>query len=398
MEDRLMKKADKKHITTGKSGYLFYQRRYKGERYYFSLKTKDWNEAMILRDQYNYEINKYGQIIFQEEETESIVPIFGQLCQEWFNDKKVDPSVREDTLSNYKTVLNGQIVKTLFVNKPIDKIMRFEIEDWWKQHLSKTCSAITINYYLDVLSNVFEYAIGRYIPHNPVKGISRPKNDPDEINPFEPDEVRKLLQAAKEHEKIFSKYIESVHDYILVKIFTGLRISEINALETRKHIDLKKRVIKVRQSIVDGVIGKPKTNSSKRNVDVSKTVRNAVRRQRKRSLRKGSKFLFFNSFGNPICSRNFSRNVWKPLVKLTGLEHRTFEQTRHTFASLFLAKGERPYYISKQMGHKNLHITLSVYAKFIPNDNDGQIIEKVTEQLQSCGEDEKSDSDTRLKL
>ena len=51
-----MKKADKKHTTTGRSGFLFYQRRYNGERYYFSLKTKDWNEAVKLRDQYNYEL------------------------------------------------------------------------------------------------------------------------------------------------------------------------------------------------------------------------------------------------------------------------------------------------------------------------------------------------------
>ena len=56
--------------------------------------------------------------------------------------------------------------------------------------------------------------------------------------------------------------MESVYDYLVVKIWTGLRISEINALETHKHIDLKNNQIKVRQSIVKGKIGPPKTKSS----------------------------------------------------------------------------------------------------------------------------------------
>ena len=80
---------------------------------------------------------KYGYIANEVEEA-NIVPVFGAVCLQWYEDKKVDPNVRTDTLDNYKKTLNGQIVKTPFVNKPIDKIQRFEIEDWWKHHLTKT--------------------------------------------------------------------------------------------------------------------------------------------------------------------------------------------------------------------------------------------------------------------
>ena len=61
--------------------------------------------------------------------------------------------------------------------------------------------------------------------------------------------------------------------------------------------------------------------------------------------------------------------------------YRTFEQTRHTYDSVLLADCERPYYISKQMGHANLHVTLSRYAKFIPSEDDGKVLSKVTEKL-----------------
>ena len=76
-------------------------------------------------------------------------------------------------------------------------------------------------------------------------------------------------------------------------------------------------------------------------------------------------------------------------MKMLDIPYRTFEQTRHSYASILLAEGGRPYYISKQMGHANLHTTLTRYAKFIPKDDDGDILSKVTEMLQRQGSDEK---------
>ena len=316
--------------------------------------------------------------IDKNREQAHVTPVFGQLCVEWFEDKKVDPDVREDTVDNYKGMLNAQFLKAPFVNKPIDKINRFEFEDWWKKHLTKTCCSSTIRYHLTILGNIFNYAVGRYVDFNPTKGIKKPKAKKVEIDPFTKPEVEILLDKATEQEEYFKKHMESVHDYLVGKIWTGLRISEINALETHKHIDLKNNQIKVRQSIVKGKISPPKTKSSKRKVDMCPMVREAVKRQMERSIKRGSKFLFFNSQGNSICSHNFGEKVWRPLMKMIDIPYRTFEQTRHTYASLLLADGERPHYISKQMGHANLYVTLSRYAKFIPSEDDGQILSKVT--------------------
>ena len=87
---------------------------------------------------------------------------------------------------------------------------------------------------------------------------------------------------------------------------------------------------------------------------------------------------------------NFSAKFWRPLMNSLDIPYRTFEQTRHTYASLLLAEGERISYVSKQMGHKNVHITLTTYAKFLPDENDGKILSKVTEMLQRSANDEKS--------
>ena len=81
-------------------------------------------------------------------------------------------------------------------------------------------------------------------------------------------------------------------------------------------------------------------------------------------------------------AHNFGAYVWRPLMNMLNIKYRTFEQTRHTYASILLVEGERPYYISKQMGHASLYTTLTRYAKFIPNDDDGNVLSKVTEKLQ----------------
>lgn len=70
------------------------------------------------------------------------------------------------------------------------------------------------------------------------------------------------------------------------------------------------------------------------------------------------------------------------VVRILNIKYKIFEQTRHAYASILLAEGERPYYISKQMGHPSLHTTFTRYAKFIPNDDDGNVLSKVTEKLQ----------------
>ena len=78
------------------------------------------------------------------------------------------------------------------------------------------------------------------------------------------------------------------------------------------------------------------------------------------------------------------------------IPYRTFEQTRHTYASLLLAEGGKIGYISKQMGHKNIYITLTRYAKYLPDENDVKILSKVTEMLQRLGDFEKSENRNNL--
>ena len=49
----------------------------------------------------------------------------------------------------------------------------------------------------------------------------------------------------------------------------------------------------------------------------------------------------------------------------TYIKFRNLYQMRHTFASMMISSGENILWVSNMLGHKNSHITLTTYAKFV---------------------------------
>jgi integrase len=52
---------------------------------------------------------------------------------------------------------------------------------------------------------------------------------------------------------------------------------------------------------------------------------------------------------------------------------------RHTAATLWLASGEAPEWIARQLGHANTQMLFSVYSRFVPNmtRQDGSAIDRL---------------------
>jgi integrase len=64
---------------------------------------------------------------------------------------------------------------------------------------------------------------------------------------------------------------------------------------------------------------------------------------------------------------NLRNRVWEPAVKAAGLRHVVMHSLRHTYASLLIQQGENPKYISEQMGHSSIQITMDRYGHLFPN-------------------------------
>ena len=80
-----------------------------------------------------------------------------------------------------------------------------------------------------------------------------------------------------------------------------------------------------------------------------------------------SDFVFCMRTGNPLINRNVTGRIWYPTLRHLGLRERRPYQTRHTTATLWLASGENPEWIARQMGHTTTEMLFRVYSCFVPN-------------------------------
>ena len=76
-----------------------------------------------------------------------------------------------------------------------------------------------------------------------------------------------------------------------------------------------------------------------------------------------SEYVFCNQAEQSIDKQNFLNRVWNPLLRHLGLAHRRAYQMRHTAATLWLASGEAPEWIARQLGHTSTEMLFRVYCR-----------------------------------
>jgi integrase len=89
--------------------------------------------------------------------------------------------------------------------------------------------------------------------------------------------------------------------------------------------------------------------------------------------------VFCNRDGAPIDLDNFTNRVWYPLLRHLGLDKRRPYQTRHTAATLWLASGENPEWVARQLGHATTEMLFKTYSRYVPNltRSDGAAMERL---------------------
>ena len=70
------------------------------------------------------------------------------------------------------------------------------------------------------------------------------------------------------------------------------------------------------------------------------------------------------------------------MLDYLGLKRRRLYETRHTAATLWMAAGENPEWIAKQLGHVNTEMLFKVYSRYVPNltRRDGSAFENLLNQ------------------
>lgn len=92
-----------------------------------------------------------------------------------------------------------------------------------------------------------------------------------------------------------------------------------------------------------------------------------------------SEYVFCTKTGGPLSYANVTTRVWFPTLDHLGIRRRRAYQSRHTTATLWLASGENPEWIARQMGHTTTKMLFTVYSRFVPNltRRDGSAFERL---------------------
>lgn len=141
--------------------------------------------------------------------------------------------------------------------------------------------------------------------------------------------------------------------FFLLLATTGLRISEAIALEWRHvQLDGSSPHVKIRQRIVRGELGLPKSRHSRREIPISHTLVQAVRDHRKQGEWPGDTDpMFPTTTGTVLAPNNLGRHVLKPAAEEAGAPWAGFRTFRHTCTSLLFAEGRKAVQVQRWRGH-----------------------------------------------
>ncbi len=199
--------------------------------------------------------------------------------------------------------------------------------------------------------------------------VTPPRGARREMKTLSPEQARVLLDTAA------GERLEAI--YVLA-LTTGIRQGELLALRWRD-VNLEAGTVQVRgslQRLPEGLtVVEPKTDSSRRQVALTKAAVEALRRHRVRQAEERllvgaawehNDLVFANEVGRPLEVRNLVRRSFLPLLKRAGLPRIRFHDLRHTAATLLLGQGVHPKVAAEMLGHTRISTTLDLYSHVTP--------------------------------
>jgi len=340
-----------------------------------------------------------------EDRSKPPVPTLKQYYER-FKKTFMEATMKATTFRGYESSFRAHILPVLGDYR-LDQIDRIKMEEFVvglsKKKLSgrvsmpteQTLSRRTIQITVTAIMVLFRQAIRhKLVAENPAAGLGefyRQAPKTQVVEPLNREEVVLLLKAAIEKESARYPWIRD-YSLLLCALHTGMRSGELAGFQW-PDMNWKGKFISVRRAIVRGNITSVKTEHGNRKVDCSDELMEVLSGLRKHRLEEAmktgnpcSEWVFCTRNGEPDMYGCSKRRSLKTALKAAGLRNIRFHDLRHTFASLLLAQGAPVTYVSNQLGHANPHITMQIYAHWIPSDDQREIMNRLPSLGVAAGE------------
>jgi integrase len=230
------------------------------------------------------------------------------------------------------------------------------------------------------------------IASNPAARLGRffdARHDPRQhVVVLDADGVACVLRAAR-------KWYPDHELAVRTLFYTGIREGELLGLQW-DDIDWQRNLIDLRRTVaVRGgrwIINTPKSGKL-RTIDVPASLMASLRELR--SIRQAeaavagqaaSPWVFPSATDSakPLNDAWLRDRVWRPLLQRAEVRHIRVHDARHTYASLMLRRAVPIAYVSRQLGHSSIQVTVDLYGHFVPGA-DRHHVEGLAEAIEAAG-------------
>ena len=281
-----------------------------------------------------------------------------QLCDH-FQQREL---ARDNTWRSYATKKTYQAYLTRWVlphwrQYELAEVRTIQVESWLRTLPLAKSSCAKIRNLMSVLFNhACRYQLFDRNPIYLVRQSAKRRRTPTVLMPAE---IKALVDNLSIRERTL----------VLLAVSTGLRQSELFGLKWGD-IGFSQGTMNVTRSIVYGVVGPCKTESSQKPVPVHPLVADALLTWRKQSSYTGPKDWVFASRRHrgrhPFWGQAILRKYVRPVAEKVGIQKCIGWHTfRHTYSTLLRSVGTEFKVMQELLRHSTLRSTLDVYTQAI---------------------------------
>ncbi|AVO55769.1 Arm DNA-binding domain-containing protein [Ectopseudomonas mendocina] len=267
-----------------------------------------------------------------------------------------------------------------------DAIDHLHLQEWVHKTLMPSLHNRTVREIVSLVKQIFTlYRARNRSAHDPTEGITIRQPDPDEVDPFDREEIDAILSTPTD--KLQELYLAQF------MLWTGPRVSEAIALAW-EDVDLKAGTVRFRRGQVRGVYKVTKNRRSNREVRLLKPALQALHamamhtqklkpvevevldRDNKTRKRQALRFVFHCTSTDAAHSSSdmLLKGFWRPHLEAAEVRYRGPNNCRHTYASQLLTTGAVTLqWLKDQMGHTTIAMLERHYGKYISKDGPDMI-------------------------
>ena len=291
---------------------------------------------------------------------------FAAFAERWLTEYLPGRGLKLTTTDSYQQTIRRHLLPA-FGHLPLTTLEQQPelIDRYITQKIQSGLAPKTVHNQLLVLQVMLKRAVRwRLIRHNPVSDCDRPRLQQPELNILTETEISQLATAY--HQLIENAgageraWWRLARNLTFIALGTALRRGELLALRWHD-VQLLNQRLTVRQALVKGRFTTPKSQTSKRTIDLGPRTAALLAEHWQHTHFQGDDELVFchPHKGTPLDPARLARHYLRPALLAAGITKpfRAFHDLRHTALTHDAAAGNPLAYIQQRAGHSQTSIT-----------------------------------------